>query len=182
MNIFETVKTNTDMISVAEKYGAKINSNGIIKCIFHNDKNPSMKLYRDHFHCFACGAHGDAIAYTAQRFGISQYKAAQKLAADFELEVYAERKIPDTHENELISLLKRNIDQLRLIRDKYCPGSPDEDLHPLYVRSVQQLPLYEYYLSILEHGTEDERMEFTKHERRLVYGLRKTLRESGMAV
>ena len=36
-------------------------------CPFHNDKDPSLSLYsgkgdeRSHYHCFVCGAHGDAI-------------------------------------------------------------------------------------------------------------------------
>jgi DNA primase len=30
-------------------------------CPFHPDKNPSFAVYDDHYHCFACGAHGDAI-------------------------------------------------------------------------------------------------------------------------
>lgn len=28
-------------------------------CPFHNDTNPSLMLYKDHYHCFACNAHGD---------------------------------------------------------------------------------------------------------------------------
>jgi DNA polymerase len=35
--------------------------NGKIICPFHNDRTPSLSLYPDHFHCFVCGAHGDAI-------------------------------------------------------------------------------------------------------------------------
>lgn len=33
-------------------------------CVFHAEKSPSFYVYPDwHFHCFGCGAHGDAIAF-----------------------------------------------------------------------------------------------------------------------
>jgi len=35
--------------------------NGKICCPFHDDSTPSLHIYTDHFHCFGCGAHGDAI-------------------------------------------------------------------------------------------------------------------------
>ena len=33
-------------------------------CPFHGEKTPSFHVYGDHFHCFGCGAHGDAIGWT----------------------------------------------------------------------------------------------------------------------
>ncbi|MGH7211252.1 MAG: CHC2 zinc finger domain-containing protein, partial [Acetobacteraceae bacterium] len=30
-------------------------------CPFHNEKTPSYYIYEDGYHCFGCGAHGDAI-------------------------------------------------------------------------------------------------------------------------
>ena len=82
MNIYETIKEQLDLRIVAEHYG--IDSRyGMIACIFHDDRNPSMKLYQDHYYCFGCSACGDVTAFTARLFGISQAQAAQKLAADF---------------------------------------------------------------------------------------------------
>ena len=34
---------------------------GKICCPFHDDSTPSLHIYDDHFHCYGCGAHGDAI-------------------------------------------------------------------------------------------------------------------------
>jgi CHC2 zinc finger/Toprim domain len=34
---------------------------GKICCPFHEDSTPSLHVYADHFHCFGCGAHGDAV-------------------------------------------------------------------------------------------------------------------------
>lgn len=47
---------------------------------------PSMKLNKDYFYCFGCGAHGDVIEFTARLFGLGSYEAAKKLAHDFGLD------------------------------------------------------------------------------------------------
>ena len=31
-------------------------------CPFHDEKRPSFKVYHDHYHCYGCGAHGNAVA------------------------------------------------------------------------------------------------------------------------
>ena len=61
MNLFETVKSAVTMKQAAEHYGCKVNRGNMICCPFHNDRHPSMKLNRDYFYCFGCGAHGDVI-------------------------------------------------------------------------------------------------------------------------
>ena len=38
-------------------------------CPFHNEKSPSFYVYEDGFHCFGCGAHGDAISFVMQTTG-----------------------------------------------------------------------------------------------------------------
>ena len=60
MNIFEEVKSHTDIKTAAEHFGLTVR-NGMCSCPAHTDRTPSMKLYSDHFHCFSCGMHGDAI-------------------------------------------------------------------------------------------------------------------------
>jgi hypothetical protein len=55
-------------------------------CPFHNDRHPSLKLNEDYFYCFGCGATGDVIDFVAKLFHLSNYEAAQKLAADFGLD------------------------------------------------------------------------------------------------
>ncbi len=184
MNIFETVKCEITMPDVAERYGITVGRNGFVNCIFHNDKHPSMKLYKDHYHCFACGAHGDVISFSAQLFGLSPYNTAKKIAADFgitDIKAIPSKK-PYLSECETQSLLKRHISSLEGNRDKYRPCSPDEELHPLYVEAVQMLPLYEYYLNILTSSSKEERKLFIKEERRFFNELRARLRNAGMVV
>ena len=83
MTLFETVKNSVTVKQAAEHYGCKVNRGDMICCPFHDDRHPSMKLNRDYFYCFGCGAAGDVIDFVARLFGLSSYEAAKKLAYDF---------------------------------------------------------------------------------------------------
>ena len=75
-------------------------------CPFHGEKSPSFYVYDDHFHCFGCGAHGDAISFQMQSSGASFPEAVESLAAEAGLEVpkaspaqaRAEQKRLDLHD------------------------------------------------------------------------------------
>ena len=56
-------------------------------CPFHTEKTPSFYVYEDGFHCFGCGAHGDAISFTMQTGGGSFMDAVESLAGEAGLEV-----------------------------------------------------------------------------------------------
>lgn len=56
-------------------------------CPFHNEKTPSFYVYDDHFHCFGCGAHGDAITFLMRAEGASFPEAVERLAAEAGMEV-----------------------------------------------------------------------------------------------
>ena len=56
-------------------------------CPFHNEKTPSFYVYDDHFHCFGCGAHGDAIAFLMRAEGASFPEAVERLAAEAGMEM-----------------------------------------------------------------------------------------------
>ncbi len=56
-------------------------------CPFHGEKTPSFYVYDDHFHCFGCGAHGDAIGFVMQSQGAAFMEAVEQLAAEAGLDV-----------------------------------------------------------------------------------------------
>ena len=59
-------------------------------CPFHNEKSPSFHVYDDdepHYHCFGCGAHGDAITFVMQTEGLEFRDAVESLAGEAGLEV-----------------------------------------------------------------------------------------------
>lgn len=75
MGVFEQVKQNVTVREAAEFYGFKPNRSGLIRCIFHNDGTPSMKVDR-RYYCFGCGCTGDVIDFIAQLFGLRSREAA----------------------------------------------------------------------------------------------------------
>src|SRR5271165_4104257 len=56
-------------------------------CPFHGEKTPSFYVYDDHYHCFGCGAHGDAIGFVMQSQSAGFMEAVEQLAAEAGLEV-----------------------------------------------------------------------------------------------
>lgn len=58
-------------------------------CPFHNEKTPSFWVndQKAFFHCFGCGAHGDAIGFTMRIEGLTFPDAVEKLAHDVGLAV-----------------------------------------------------------------------------------------------
>ncbi len=56
-------------------------------CPFHGEKSPSFYVYDDHYHCFGCGAHGDAISFVMHSQGLAFMEAIAQLAAEVGLEV-----------------------------------------------------------------------------------------------
>jgi DNA primase len=58
-------------------------------CPFHHEKTPSFYVVEDKafFHCFGCGAHGDAIGFVMRADNLDFLEAVEKLAAEAGLAV-----------------------------------------------------------------------------------------------
>ena len=171
MTIYETIKAAICVKQAAEHYGLKINRNDMVCCPFHNDRHPSLKLNKDYFFCFGCGATGDVIDFAARLFDLSSYEAAQKLAADFGIgtepgrAVEASRKPKRPHirqfrEDEMLCF-RVLMDYLHLLEDwkvRYAPKTPDDALDDRFVEACQMLDYIEYLADILTVGNLEERV------------------------
>ena len=72
----EEIKSQYSMADIVNKYGYKISRAGFIPCPFHKkDRTASMKIYKDSFHCFGCGANGDIFAFV-QKHDNCDFKTA----------------------------------------------------------------------------------------------------------
>lgn len=173
MNLFEIVKYGVSCREVAERYGVEVNHYGMALCPFHNDRHPSLYVADDHYHCFACGEHGDVIDFVSKLFQLSLYDAAQKLAADFHLSpdkppsaaalhakrIRTEAQQLKANERLCFSVLS---DYARVLRDwkvQYAPQSPAEAPDERFVEACHKLDEVEYYLDILTSGNSYERSE-----------------------
>ena len=60
----ETIKQQNSMMDVLSRYGMVPNRAGFVQCPFHaGDRTASMKIYKDSYYCFGCGATGDIFAF-----------------------------------------------------------------------------------------------------------------------
>ena len=173
MNLFEIVKYGVSCREAAERYGVEVNHYGMALCPFHNDRHPSLYVADDHYHCFACGAHGDVIDFVGKLFHLSLYDAAQKLAVDFRLTpgkppsaaaLHAKRiqtEAQQLRENERLcfSILSDYAHVLRDWKVRYAPQSPAEAPDERFVEACHKLDEVEYYLDILTSGNSYERSE-----------------------
>lgn len=65
-------------------------------CPFHAEKTPSFTVYPDnHYHCFGCDAHGDAIAFTKRIEGLNFADAVTRLAGEAGMDTSSDAQRPD---------------------------------------------------------------------------------------
>jgi len=119
------VKENLSIVDVARFYGLEVNRGGFANCPFHDDKNPSMKLYEKHgepddFYCFGCGAGGDVINLVSKLFNILPLESAHKLAHDFGIEIDCEIKSVRPQKQSIKAKIERYTYELQESRTYSC--------------------------------------------------------------
>ena len=173
MNVFATVKTSINTREAAARYGVEVNRHGKALCPFHNDRHPSLFVDDDHYHCYACGEHGDVIDFTAKLFGLKLYEAAQKLAYDFgitpdkppdnatleKLNKKSEAQRLRELEKLCFSALLEYYKLLQAWKRMYAPRTPEEKWHPHFIEASDRLDYVEYLVDTLIGGDSYERNE-----------------------
>ena len=75
-----------DIVEVIDRYVPLTKSGGEYEacCPFHGEDTPSFKVSpsKQFYHCFGCGAHGDAIGFLMQHQGLSFRNAVEALGGD----------------------------------------------------------------------------------------------------
>ncbi|MBE5827235.1 MAG: DNA primase [Butyrivibrio sp.] len=184
MSVFDEVKERVTALDAFRHYGIAVGSKGMCCCIFHNDKHPSMKVDR-RYHCFGCGADGDAIDFVSNYYGLSAIDAAKKLNEDFCLgiqfgvDIKSLVKTPEQMRQKknlefsrevvrAFDILRRDaINTLskyhRLLWDwkkKYEPKDMrGADWHPFFVEALNRLDLVNELLDDLCFGERSKQIE-----------------------
>ena len=164
MNILETVKQSVTTRQAAERYGIRVERNGMCRCPFHDDSTPSMKLDR-RYYCFGCGATGDVIDFVSQLRGIGSKEAAILLAQDFAIPYEdsagkTNRPRQQNTDEQNYQHMERYcsrvlLDYYQLLcrwKEDYAPQTPENGYHPRFVEALQKLSLVEYLLDELLCG------------------------------
>jgi hypothetical protein len=109
----EAVKAATDVTRIIRET-VVLHKNGhylVGLCPFHAEKTPSFLAFPDHFHCFGCGKHGDAIDWLTLGCGMSFGEALDYLSGGGSGTVMEGKKPKRQAEGDD----KRNVDLARRI-------------------------------------------------------------------
>ena len=73
-----------DIVDIVERYVPlkKAGTNFSACCPFHSEKTPSFTVSpsKQFYHCFGCGAHGNAISFVMEYQGLGYVEAVRDLA------------------------------------------------------------------------------------------------------
>ena len=171
MTLFELVKQTIQVRDAAEHYGLQVNHSGMCRCPFHEDRHPSMKLNRDYFYCFGCGATGDVIDFVARLFGLSSYEAAKKLAYDFGIDpdkppaAMALKKpypLARAFRNNEMHCQRVLCDYLHLLerwKVEYAPQLPEDNPDDRFVEACHMIEYVDHLLDVLMFAELEQRVK-----------------------
>src|SRR6185295_15551370 len=85
----EELRTRIDLVEVMRPHVdlKKAGASWKACCPFHDERTPSFVIGKgdSHYHCFGCGAHGDAIQFLMQHLKMDFADACQSLAERFQV-------------------------------------------------------------------------------------------------
>lgn len=111
MTLFDAIKERVTARDAAEAYNLHFGHNRRARCPWHDDDHPDLAFYDNGTcYCHACHRGGDAVALTAQIFGLSMIEAAKKLNTDFHLGLDAGKPVS--------VIVRKQIEQRRQEREK----------------------------------------------------------------
>ena len=159
-----SIKHLADCRDICRSVGLEMTVKGFVCCPFHAEKTGSCKVWRDRFHCFGCGVHGDAIDLTKQlyqtdfngacailsdMYGIAPIQSGTAQADAFRRKLAEQNRMRREREKR-IELLRNNY--FRLVaeyrrlennRAKYAPRSEKDPLSPLFTEALRSLDAVE---------------------------------------
>ena len=168
--MYESIKAAVTAREAAEYFGITVSRSGMAICPFHDDHTPSLKL-DERYHCFGCGADGDAIDFTARLLGISKYSAAQKLAEEFGIDTRT-TKTQCTQKKSAVPL--RHLEQrclfalvgyerlLRSWKKHYAPIKPGEPFHDRFVEACHRSSFIAHLIDELSDADPWQRRQAVK--------------------
>lgn len=151
----EEIKATYSMWDILSRYGIQPNRSGFIPCPFHKgDREPSMKIYKDGYNCFACGANGDIFSFVMEMEDQGFKEVYLSLGGTYENETYSdklaryhamkEQEMKRKQAVEMKARRKLNNDLIDIYRNGYRKAEPLSDAWADCYNALQyQLYLHE---------------------------------------
>lgn len=162
---YEEVKQRLSMRQVAERYGCKVQRNGLCLCPFHKDTHPSMKIYPDDkgFYCWVCQKGGDIVKFVGFLYGLKNEEACKRLIDDFSLPIcteglsYKEKRDRTKKERKYKELQCFKMEAFSILKGYWLllteATNNFADLH--FEEALQELSIVEYRLECLRQYPEE---------------------------
>ena len=202
MTIFEEVKELVDVEAAARHYGVEVHRGNMALCPFHRERNPSCKLYADHYYCFGCQAHGDVIRLVQELFGLKPIEAVKQLNSDFALGLdvdctnkfvpppdmeavarrrreIAERKAEKARAEHMYDVLLRYFTLLDKYKMCFAPKTPDDEIDGRFVYALQNIGYAEYMLETFNRFDKEQQEEIKLEVDRIEREYKRILDEWG---
>ena len=134
----DEIKATYTMWDILSRYGIQTKRSGFIPCPFHKgDREPSMKIYRDGYNCFACGANGDIFSFVMEMEDQGFKEVYLSLGGTYENETYSdklaryhamkEQEMKRKQAVEMKARKKLNNDLIDIYRNGYQKSEPLSD-------------------------------------------------------
>lgn len=132
----EQLRTKVDLVEVLEPYVEFKKAGASYKalCPFHDEKTPSFTISRGdtHYHCFGCGAHGDAISFLMDYVKMNFKEAVESLAERFHVPL---EEVAQEHSGPSRSRLKMALEQACLFYHNHLLHSQEGREALVYLKS-----------------------------------------------
>lgn len=106
----DEIKQSVSMREVVERYGIHIDRKGFCCCPFHKEKTGSMKIYKDSYNCFGCGANGDIFSFVMGMENCDFKTAYKALGGSYKQQTDHQRNLYHYH------LQKRKEDEIKRLQ------------------------------------------------------------------
>ena len=166
----QIIKGRLTMREVLEYYG--FSAKRRIPCPLHNGKGNNFEIKESKWCCYSrCGS-GDVISFVQLLCNLPFQDALRKIDSDFGLNIYGDHSFEELQRSRykqqaLQAKREREKREKKKAEDEYWaafdewkrlddnrrlyrPKSPDEELHPLFVESLQKLDFQKYALECAE--------------------------------
>ncbi len=188
MSLIREVKERVNIVKVAELYGLKLNRAYKCVCPFHKEKTASLSIspQKQIWKCFGCGKGGDSISLVSELLNINALEAAKSinytlgLGLDpnqksnyFEINKYKNKQkteeIFKKWENKTFQLLCDYLHLLWKWEEEKAPKNMEEEPDDLFVEAMHNKDYIDYLIdSIFINGTNEDKIWFWKHEKKVV--------------
>lgn len=188
MSLIREVKERANIVKVAELYGLKLNRAYKCVCPFHKEKTASFSIspQKQIWKCFGCGKGGDVISLVSELLNINALEAAKSInytlglgldpnqkSSYFQINKYKNRQkteeIFKQWENKTFQLLCDYLHLLWKWEKEKAPKNMEEDPDDLFVEAMHNKDYIDYLIdSIFINGTNEDKIWFWKHEKKVV--------------